>query len=542
MKLFKKTMGVAISLMLMLALIMPMNVWAAGEPVAETKQEEQEPQPKDTGNAEKPEEKPEEKPDISGEEGPGETDNKESNIPNITISVGKDQKTPSYEVGTKVDIFPLNVENQGRKDANNIKVIPIIDNDGSWPFEIANWNEELSIDKLPIGKMGTVKWKDLKVRSDAGTKTYKLAFQIICDDGTNVFEATKYVFVKTTEPKKEEPKEEPKEDPSGGGGGGGEIVNSDPTSSGGGSTDKSSVPRVIVTGFNTDPGVVNAGSDFKLIVHLKNTSTKTAVSNMLFDLQAPASGSEGATEAPAFLPSSGSSTVYLDSIPAGGTKDISIALNARADLVQKPYSITMTMKYEDSKADEFESSSSLAIPVKQAARFEFSELEIAPEAVAVGEEASITCSLYNTGRIKLYNVKVKFQGEGIDAKEVFVGNINSGATGSIDGLVTATAETKPEQKFKMLVSYEDDAGKVSTVDKEFMLQIMPEQAPMDMMGGEAMAIPEEKGFPVLPVAIGAGVLAAIVGAVIVLKKRKKKKESVEEEDLLDEVDRFTEDE
>ena len=99
---------------------------------------------------------------------------------------------------------------------------------------------------------------------------------------------------------------------------------------------------------------------------------------MLFDMQAPSSGSEGAAEAPAFLPASGSSSVYLDGIPAGGTSDISIELNARADLVKKTYSISMSMKYEDSSAAQYEAQSSLAIPVIQDARFEFSKIEIAP--------------------------------------------------------------------------------------------------------------------------------------------------------------------
>ena len=79
--------------------------------------------------------------------------------------------------------------------------------------------------------------------------------------------------------------------------GDGGVYNSDPVVSGGGSTSKS-VPRVIVTGFATDPGAVNAGSNFRLTVHVKNTSSTTAVSNMLFDLQAPAAGTEGAAEAP----------------------------------------------------------------------------------------------------------------------------------------------------------------------------------------------------------------------------------------------------
>ena len=295
-----------------------------------------------------------------------------------------------------------------------------------------------------------------------------------------------------------------------------------------------------MTGFNTDPGEVNAGSNFRLIIHLKNTSATTAVSNMLFDLQAPAAGTDAAAEAPAFLPASGSSSIYLDGIPAGGTKDISIELNARADLVQKPYSIAMSMKYEDGNATQFESASSLAIPVKQAARFELSDIEVAPESVAVGEEANITCSLYNTGRIKLYNVKAKFEGEGLTGKEIFVGNIEPGATGSIDGIVTANQEMDETKKCKVVISYEDEAGKSASMEKEFSLTVTPAQNPADMMPVEAEA--PEKGLPVVPIVIAVVVVAGIVTVVLLRRHKKKKMAALEEEDLLNEVDRFTEDE
>ncbi|EEG72034.1 hypothetical protein CLOHYLEM_07903, partial [[Clostridium] hylemonae DSM 15053] len=106
-----------------------------------------------------------------------------------------------------------------------------------------------------------------------------------------------------------------------------------------GSGSTGSVPRVIVTGFDTDPAEVRAGSNFKLTVHLKNTSKATRVSNMLFDLKAPTEGADEQTTSPAFLPSSGSSSIYLDGIKAGGAADITIQLNAKADLLQKPYSI-----------------------------------------------------------------------------------------------------------------------------------------------------------------------------------------------------------
>ena len=75
---------------------------------------------------------------------------------------------------------------------------------------------------------------------------------------------------------------------------GGEVV------SGGGET-KTGVPRVIVSGFNTDPAEIPAGSNFNLIVHLQNTSQDTAVSNMLFEFNAPAEGAESSGAAPAFF-------------------------------------------------------------------------------------------------------------------------------------------------------------------------------------------------------------------------------------------------
>ena len=70
---------------------------------------------------------------------------------------------------------------------------------------------------------------------------------------------------------------------------------------GSGSSSDGSVPRVIVTGFDTNPAEVHAGSDFTLTIHLKNTSKKTKVQNMLFELEAPTEGTDEQTSAPACL-------------------------------------------------------------------------------------------------------------------------------------------------------------------------------------------------------------------------------------------------
>ena len=67
-----------------------------------------------------------------------------------------------------------------------------------------------------------------------------------------------------------------------------------------------------------------------------------------------------------------------------------------------------------------------------------------------------------------------------------------------------------------------------------------EPADMEMM----MDVPEETGSPIgIIIAVIAGlVVIGAVTAVLLLKRRKNKIQSSEEEELMDEVERFTEDE
>lgn len=496
----------------------------------------------------------------------------EKTLARIQLSVGDGKETPVFRAGEKAKLR-ISVKNTGNTAAQNVRIAPVIKSEADWPFELDQLNYDQDLGSVEAGGKADAVWGGgdvpLTVKDSVTGKAYKLTFRITYDDGEKAYEAEKYVFVKT-EAKPGSSEEKPSggtpsgdvpesgkpsgESPvSGGqtaGGGGygsaaepeaGSVYNSEPTVAGGGSA-STSVPRVIVTGFSTEPGEVRAGSNFKLVVHLKNTSSRTGVSNMLFDFQAPSSGSEAAAEAPAFLPASGSSSIYLDSIPAGGTKDISIELNARADLVQKPYSISMSMKYEDSGAAQYEAQSSLAIPIRQEARFEFSKMQIAPDTVSVGEEANISCSLYNLGRVKMYNVKARFEGKMIDTQEQFIGNLDAGATGTIDAIVTAKKAAKGSEECKLVLTYEDDAGNVSTSEQKFKMTVLEETAVEDT-GMMPEAVPEESGNPVgLAAAVLAVIAAAAAGTVAFIKHRKKKIRESEEEEMFDEVERFTEDE
>lgn len=449
----------------------------------------------------------------------------------VSLTVeSKNRYVPVYKANESLK-WVLTVTNKTDRPVTNITVQPELgDTTENWPFETEQQNYKVNIPELESNVPYDITFTFTQ-RGDVPTTRYTIPFSITAD-GMDAPQLQK-LYVNTTAQAAAEPDSEPVPLDAGG------FSNGDAVYSGGGSG-SSSVPRVIVTGFTTTPAEVRAGQDFTLTIHLKNTSKASRVQNMLFDLQAPTEGSDEQTMAPAFLPSSGSSSIYLDGINADGVADIAINLNAKSDLLQKPYSIDLSMKYEDGEGAQIEAASSISIPVKQDARFELSEFEISPENISVGEEANIMCNLYNLGRIKLYNVKAIFEGPCIEKEEIFLGNVESGATASIDAMIEGKKAAEGPTKVTMTLSYEDESGKRAENKKEF--QILVTEAMEDEMIPMMNQMDEQKGFPLIPVIAVIVIIVIAAVAVIIVKRNKKKRMRNEEEALLDELDGPSEDE
>ena len=478
--------------------------------------------------------------------------------PKVKVSlVGDNQMFEAGETKT----LTLQITNNSGQELKNVEVAPDMSEKkaGDWPF-VKDWKQySEKIDSVADGEHKSVSF-DFTRREGAKRNSYTIPFSVYVQGSDDVIVTDSiFVYAKneivTPDPTLGDNSQNQGDAGNGGGSGSGSadggamtasVGNDEPavySGGGSGSSSDGSVPRVIVTGFDTNPAEVHAGSDFTLTIHLKNTSKKTKVQNMLFELEAPTEGTDEQTSAPAFLPTSGSNSIYLDGIKADGTADISITLNAKADLLQKPYSINLSMKYEDSQATQIESSSSISIPVKQDARFEFSEFEISPQTIEVGGEANVMCSLYNLGRIKLYNAKARFEGNGIKKQEIFIGNVEAGATGSIDAMLEGEKVTNGNSKITMTLSYEDESGNISETTKDFELEVTEAVDDSDMyMNTDGDAEAGSSGFPVVPVVVVIVIIAGVVAAVVFVKKKKKKQMLNEEEELLDELDRSSEDE
>lgn len=453
------------------------------------------------------------------------------------IMVGGNWVTPNATYGQLVDIV-LPVVNMGMENLNNVTVTPVISNTvNEWPFVIETSGYTQTITDLPgkgngqsdMDRRRELTWT-FRTRDDALSGYYRLQFNVLYYVGTEVENCTLTTYVKVR-----------------GATGSGNIENE------GAGT---STPRVIVTGYTTDPQQVHAGDTFKLTLHLKNTSQRTAVSNMLVNFSSPSEGTDMDNSYAVFLPTSGSNSVYVDKIGKGSEKDVTIELTAKSDLSQKPYQMEVSMEFEDEEYTAFTANADVSIPILQDARFELSKPELLPEQINVGAESNVMFSIYNLGKVTLYNVHVSFEGDAVSGGDSFLGKIDAGGTGSVDAMVRGEAATTEGNPIKVVITYENDAGEKSEYKEEIALTVIGDSnsemgAGMyddvdDSMGGimydsefdELEYVDEEQDNNNLLVIILVAVGLVILVTVIVFGVRfvKKKKEQKADMDLLSDLE------
>lgn len=194
-------------------------------------------------------------------------------LSNIEL-LSKNGLVPEYVAGAKIK-WELTVTNKNSSgDIQDIVVKPEFgDAVENWPFQIEQQEYEWSIPVLTANETENI-FFEFTQREDVPIKPYTISFSIYVK-GSPV--KTQKLYVNTTAKEQESNKNEDTQTDDNmlqdgmadfGGISNGEAV----YSGGGGGSDSTSVPRVIVTGFTTNPAEVRAGSDFTLTVHLKNTS------------------------------------------------------------------------------------------------------------------------------------------------------------------------------------------------------------------------------------------------------------------------------
>lgn len=435
--------------------------------------------------------------------------NEDSSEP-VAFALGENQSTPSANY-SEVMNFDVNVRNTGYKTAYDVRVDMELSEDiTKFPFEINDGNYDRQMGNMNPDQTVAVPFS-MAVREKAKSGYYPIKFKIRYRENENgnfaaPIEDTFYVRVYGKD-----------ED--------------DSLDSEAGENERTKA-RIIVDSFETDPAEIYAGQDFMLKVRMKNASNSIAASNILFTFE-----SEAVSDSPVFTTVNGSNSVVVNSLAPGASDTLTIKFSSSPTAEQRSYTITINEQYDSPEFKNAKEAVKIAVGLKQEARLNTGTIEVMPDAISVGEESNVMFSINNTGKVMLYNVNAVFEADSIQKNEAYVGNIEPGKSGNVDTMINGIAPTTDDGKVKLSITYEDENGKVSTVEKEIQLMVNEDQSMdesnVDDTWNSDDVQPEPSTTDKLKhLAIPVGIVGVVLAAVILVVIRRKKKKAGMDDEIL----------
>lgn len=440
--------------------------------------------------------------------GTSETD-EDSSEP-VAFALGENQSTPSANY-SEVMNFDVNVRNTGYKTAYDVRVDMELSEDiTKFPFEINDGNYDRQMGNMNPDQTVAVPFS-MAVREKAKSGYYPIKFKIRYRENENgnfaaPVEDTFYVRVYGKD-------------------------ENDSLDSEAGENERTKA-RIIVDSFETDPAEIYAGQDFTLKVRMKNASNSIAASNILFTFE-----SEAVSDSPVFTTVNGSNSVVVNSLAPGASDTLTIKFSSSPTAEQRSYTITINEQYDSPEFKNAKEAVKIAVGLKQEARLNTGTIEVMPDAISVGEESNVMFSINNTGKVMLYNVNAVFEADSIQKNEAYVGNIEPGKSGNVDTMINGIAPTTDDGKVKLSITYEDENGKVSTVEKEIQLMVNEDQSMdesnVDDTWNSDDVQPEPSTTDKLKhLAIPVGIVGVVLAAVILVVIRRKKKKAGMDDEIL----------
>ena len=440
----------------------------------------------------------------------GTSETNEDNSEPVAFALGENQPTPSANY-SEVMNFDVNVRNTGYKTAYDVRVDMELSEDiAKFPFEINDGNYDRQMGNMNPDQTVAVPFS-MAVREKAKSGYYPIKFKIRYRENENgnfaaPIEDTFYVRVYGKD-------------------------ENDSLDSEAGENERTKA-RIIVDSFETDPAEIYAGQDFTLKVRMKNASNSIAASNILFTFE-----SETVSDSPVFTTVNGSNSVVVNSLAPGASDTLTIKFSSSPTAEQRSYTITINEQYDSPEFKNAKEAVKIAVGLKQEARLNTGTIEVMPDAISVGEESNVMFSINNTGKVMLYNVNAVFEADSIQKNEAYVGNIEPGKSGNVDTMINGIAPTMDDGKVKLSITYEDENGKVSTVEKEIQLMVNEDQSMDESNVDDTWSSDDIQPEPsttdkLKHLAIPVGIVGVVLAAVILVVIRRKKKKAGMDDEIL----------
>ena len=419
----------------------------------------------------------------------------------VAFALGENQSTPQG-IYTDVMEFNVNMRNIGYKTAYDVRVEMVLSEDiTKFPFEINDGNYDRWLSNINPDQTVEIFYSMAireKVKSGYYPITYKIRYR---EEENGAFAAPieDIFYVRII----------------------GEDEDDDELSDDAGENERTKA-RIIVDSFETEPARLLAGQDFTLRVRMKNASSNIAASNILFTFDP-----ETVENSPVFTTANGSNSVVVNSLAPGASEVLTMRFTSSPSAEQRSYTITINEQYDSPAFKNAKESVKIALALKQEARLNTGTIEVMPDSIEVGGETNIMFPINNTGKVMLYNVTAIFEADSIQRTETYVGNIEPGKSGDVDAMIAGIAPTVDEGKILLTITYEDENGIVTPVEKEVSLFVTePQEMEPVFEGGDIDFVEPEPSFRekyekyMLPAGAGAAALLTVI--VIVVKRRKKK--------------------
>lgn len=276
---------------------------------------------------------------------------------------------------------------------------------------------------------------------------------------------------------------------------------------------KAATPRVMVSDYSVDGKEVVAGEDFTLTITLKNTATK-AVKNVKLSIT---------TENGELLPANGAGTAYVEQIDADSEKPFTFKMTAASGLEEKAYKLSVKTEYESTGGWEYSVDDTIFIPISLGQRLSVTDIFLPESYVELGDTVEVSAVVNNLGEGKLYNVSAKIKGDNLQELETYVGNIESGKSGTVDVLTKAIVVTEgAHTNNKIIISYEDKEG--SVFEKEADIEVSVAEPVYENL--EKVKDKQDNSGMIKGILKVLLIIVVVAGAIWFLDKRKKRKQQM----------------
>lgn len=375
------------------------------------------------------------------------------------------------------------------------------------PFIIKNYEKDVYLQQVPVnGGSGAMECYMAAFLLELSAERYNGSYPVVVkasaeDEAGNGITQDFTVYVTITdgkdpnaEPPADEPVQEPEEPP---------VF----------------APKVMVQSCRFSKPDIQAGDEVTAEITLVNTSRTQNVRNMTITVSVPSEQ---------FTLMEESDTVYIESLAAGETTEVSWRLAVNAAAPEGQYALSLAMDYADDKGNSYTGGGKAMVCVKQPLSMQFDPPAI-PSQVQVADVIEVSVQAMNLGRSKVYNVRAVIEADGLTPQgTIFIGDVEPGTMASGTTQVNVGSLTEGVNPYgttegTVTFYYEDEAGAEQTEAVTFQTTVS------SPFSGDPVTQEDESGqWWIIMAAIG-GVLVVFAGLIIVRKvRRRQQDEKVEE--------------